>query len=563
MESPTRTGWTGKQAVELYVRTYTTMLQSSGDIKIDSLAHAHVAMGSVLHPLAAEPQVDMGALLYAIRRLPGAIVRCRRVVMGQSPQGFRAVFGTDILSWQAVKAPARRRRWYQHGDTLAVLIASPSDIDDLVPTLVAFQIEWNKMHRLLQDVPLNDEDARLATGAGEEDWRRLRLTWGDDFDATLAKIKREECRIVLRLIGGSHLGYARNASRWWQPIAAAMDEMGVRESPIYFVSSNTHSLVNVLTGVARHFEKDILDFVRTNDPELDEERRKLEAGHSRASRYNWLYFGARQLFDQHPNRTRLRARRAEMETANGIRHIPARGTGVDSAAQVFKISQLDPAAIDPRVGPVDEKRLRGSGACIVNVDYPLGLAAYHILRQVAEHSAWVAGVYVLGKAATLNAEVGDVMIPNAVFNEHSGNTYWLDNCIAAADVQPNLVYGSALDNQRAAAVRGTFLQNREYLDMYYQGRYTVVEMEAGPYLDACYEITQPDRYPLGESVNMAKLGFDLGIVFYASDTPYTQARTLGARGLSYRGMDSTYAAAIALARRILQQEEALPAQSMS
>ena len=560
MESPTRTGWTGKQAVELYVRTYTTMLQSSGDIKIDSLAHAHLAMGSVLHPLAAEPQVDMGALLYAVRRLPGAIVRCRRVVMGQSPQGFRAVLGADILSWQAVKAPARRRRWYHNADTLAVLIASPSDIDDLVPTLVAFQIEWNKMHRLLQDVPLDDEDARLAAGAGDEDWRRLRLTWGDEFDAILARIKREECRIVLRLIGGSHLGYARNASRWWQPISAAMDEMGVRESPIYFVSSNTHSLVNVLTGVASHFEKDILDFVRTNDPDLDDERKKLEAGHSRASRYNWLYFGARQLFDQHPDRIRLRARRAEMETANGIRHIPARGTGVDSAAQVFKISQLDPATIDPRVGPVDEKRLRASNACIVNVDYPLGLAAYHILRQVAEHSSWVAGVYILGKAATLNAEVGDVMIPNGVYNEHSGNTYWLDNCIAAADVQPNLVYGSALDNQRAVAVRGTFLQNREYLDMYYQGRYTVVEMEAGPYLDACFEITQPDRYPLGESVNMAKLGFDLGIVFYASDTPYTQARTLGARGLSYRGMDSTYAAAIALARRILQQEEALPTQ---
>ncbi|HSS94420.1 MAG TPA: hypothetical protein VLR46_10570 [Candidatus Dormibacteraeota bacterium] len=563
MESPLRAGWTGKQAVELYVRTYTTMLQSSGDIKVDSLIHAHLAMGSVLHPLAAEPQVDMGALIYAVRRLPSAIARCRRVLMGQSPQGFRAVFGADILSWQAVKAPARRRRWYQNGDTLAVLIASPSDIDDLVPTLVAFQIEWNKMHRLLEDVPLSDEDARMALGAGDEDWSRLRLTWGDDFDAVLAKIKREECRIVLRLIGGSHLGYARNASRWWQPIAAAMDEMGMREAPIYFVSSNTHSLVNVLTGVARQFENDILEFVRTNDPDLDEERRKLEAGHSRASRYNWLYYGARQLFDNHPERGSLRGKRMEMEKANGIRHIPARGTGVDSAAQVFKISELDPASIDPRVGPVDEKKLRASGACIVNVDYPLGLAAYHILRQVAEHSAWVAGVYVLGKAATLNAEVGDVMIPNAVYNEHSGNTYWLDNCIAAADVQPNLVYGSALDNQRAVTVRGTFLQNRDYLDMYYQGRYTVVEMEAGPYLDACYEVTQPDRYPLGESVNMAKLGFDLGIVFYASDTPYTQARTLGARGLSYRGMDSTYASAIALARRILQQEDALPAQPSS
>jgi len=562
MESPPRAGWTGRQAVELYVRTYTTMLQSSGDIKIDSLVHAHLAMGSVLHPLAAEPQVDMGALLYAVRRLPNAIVRCRRVLMGQSPQGFKAVFGTDILSWQAVKAPARRRRWYHSGDTLAVLIASPSDIDDLVPTLVAYQIEWNKLHRLLEDVPLNDSDARSAAGAGEEDWRRLHEAWGDEFESTLASIKRDECRIVIRLIGGSHLGYARNASRWWQPIASAMEEMGVREAPIYFVSSNTHSLVNVLTGVARQFEDDILDFVRRNDPELDEERRKLEAGHSRASRDNLLYYGARQLFDLHPDRSRLRGRRAEMEIANGIRHVPARGTGVDSAAQVFKISQLDPKAIDPRVGPVDESKLRASEACIVNVDYPLGLAAYHILRQVAEHSAWVAGVYVLGKAATLNAEVGDVMIPNAVYNEHSGNTYWLDNSIAAADVQPNLVYGSALDNQRAVAVRGTFLQNRDYLDMYYQGRYTVVELEAGPYLDACYEITQPDRYPLGESVNMAKLGFDLGIVFYASDTPYTQARTLGARGLRYRGMDSTYAAAIALARRILEREEALPARPM-
>ena len=35
--------------------------------------------------------------------------------------------------------------------------------------------------------------------------------------------------------------------------------------------------------------------------------------------------------------------------------------GVDSAAQVFKLSQLDPSAIDPRVGKVDEQKLRASG----------------------------------------------------------------------------------------------------------------------------------------------------------------------------------------------------------
>ncbi|HEY2594001.1 MAG TPA: hypothetical protein VGK33_08895 [Chloroflexota bacterium] len=559
MEMPPATGWGGgKHAVELYVRTYTTMLQSSGQIKVDSLVQTHIRMGSVLHPLAGQPQSDMGALLYAARRLPRAIERARQVVMGQSPQGFRAVLGADIMDWQPVKAPARRRRWYHDGGSmLAVLIASTSDIDDLIPSLVAYQIEWNKLHEALQDVELADEPARAAAGASEEDWQRLHEAWGESFDATLAAIKREECHIGLRLIGGSHLGYARIASRWWLPIAAAMDEMNVRESPVYFVSSNSHSLVNVLSGTARDFESDILKWIRDNDPELEEERRKLEIGHSRASRQNWLYFGAREIFDQHPERERLRKRRFEIEAARGICHIAARGTGVDSAAQVFKLSSLDASMIDDRVGAVDAERLKESDACILNVDYPLGLAAYHILRQVAENSSWVAGVYVMGKAATLNSDVGDVMIPNVVFNEHSGNTYWLDNAISASDVQPHLVYGSAVDNQRAVAVRGTFLQNRDYLEFYYQGHYTVVEMEAGPYLDACYEIGQPDRYPLNESVNMARLSFDLGIVHYASDTPYTQARTLGARGLSYRGLDSTYAAAIALARRILQREGVL------
>jgi hypothetical protein len=560
MEAPPSTGWSGKHAVELYVRTYTTMLQSSGDIKVESLVQAHLGMGSVLHPLAAQPQSDMGALLYAIRRLPAAIMRCRHVVMGQSPQGFRAVLGADILGWEAVKAPARRRRWYHDGkDMLAVLIASTSDIDDLVPTLVAFQIEWNKLHRALQEVGLSDEEARQAAGASPDDWRRLRETWGDAFDQNLAMIKREECRIVLRLIGASHLGFSRNATRWWQPIATAMEELGARDAPVYFVSSNAHSLVNVLTGVARRIEDEIVDWIGRSDRDLDAERHKLEAGHSRASRQNWLYYGARQVFDAHPERERLRKWRAELEAANGVRHIPARGTGVDSAAQVFMLSKLDASTIDPRVGAVDEANLHQSDACIINVDYPLGEAAYHILRQVAEQCAWVAGVYVLGKAATLNADVGDVMIPNVVYNEHSGNTYWLDNCFTAGDVQPNLVYGSALDNQRAVTVRGTFLQNRDYLDFYYQGRYTVVEMEAGPYLDAGFEIGQPERYPVGESVNMAQAHFDLGIVHYASDTPYTQARTLGARGLSYRGMDSTYASAIAVARRILGQEGALAA----
>jgi hypothetical protein len=84
-------------------------------------------------------------------------------------------------------------------------------------------------------------------------------------------------------------------------------------------------------------------------------------------------------------------------------------------------------------------------------------------------------------------------------------------------------------------------------------------MEAGPYCAAVYEIADSGRYPVGEHVNFSKLPIDFGIIHYASDTPYTQARTLGARGLSYRGMDSTYASSIAILRRVLSREGALGA----
>jgi hypothetical protein len=551
-------GWAGRHAVELYVRTYSTMLQSSGEIRLGSLEHAHVGMGSALHPLAALPQVDMGAFLYAVRRLPEAILRARRVVLGQSARGFQNALGADVYGWERVKAPARRRSWYYDGaETLAVLLASPSDIDDLVPTLVAFQIEWNKLHGLLREHPAGAHSAREMAGASEDDWERLREAWGERFDANLAAIRDAECHIVLRMIGGSHIGYARSAARWWQPIQAAIDEMGLTEAPIYFSSSNLHSLVNVLSGVARRFEPDIVDHTRRANPVMAEELDRLESGRTRASRDNWLYFAARGLFDRHPHAADYRTRRAEIEREMGIVHVPPQPMGIDSAAQVVRLASLDPSCVDPRAGAVDSAALRSSPAAVVNIDYPLGLAAYHLLRQVAESVSWIRGVYVMGKAATLNAEVGDVMIPTVVYNEHSGNTYWLDNCFSAADVQPHLVFGSTLDNQRAVTVRGTFLQNRDYLEFYYQGRYTVVEAEAGPYLDACFEVQQPGRYPMNENVNMSRPGFDLGIIHYASDTPYTQARTLGARGLSYRGMDSTYAAAVAVARRILQHEGAL------
>ena len=121
---------------------------------------------------------------------------------------------------------------------------------------------------------------------------------------------------------------------------------------------------------------------------------------------------------------------------------------------------------------------------------------------------------------------------------------------------PYLERGSALDNQKAVTVRGTFVQNRDYLETFYREQYTVVEMEAGPLLSAVYEASHPARHPTGEHVHFRGLPFDFGLIHYASDTPYTQARTLGSRSLSFEGIDSTYASTVAVLRRVLTREGA-------
>ena len=165
------------------------------------------------------------------------------------------------------------------------------------------------------------------------------------------------------------------------------------------------------------------------------------------------------------------------------------------------------------------------------------------------------GIYVMGKAATLNGRVGDVMLSSAVYDEHSRNTFLLRNAFTASSLRPWLRHGDVFDNQSALTVRSAFLQNPNYMNAFYRDGYTVLEMEAGPFLSACWELTWPTRVPSDEIVSLGgDGGLELGILHYASDTPYSRRQSLLSQSLSYFGVDSTYACAIAIVRRILERE---------
>ena len=274
-------------------------------------------------------------------------------------------------------------------------------------------------------------------------------------------------------------------------------------------------------------------------------------GASRSNRENFLYYVLKKYQNTPAGSALVEAQLAD-ERDHGIIRINAENT-FEVEAQIIDLKRLDRRKMDSRLLSESDSLpfLAGSGALVLNIDYPLGLAAYNILSIVSVHCN-LAGVYSMGKSASLNAARGDVIIPDVCQDEHSHNTYLFDNCFCAADVTPYLTYGSVLDNQKAICVLGTFLQNSHIMDIFFSESFGDVEMELGNFCSALYEATRPKRYPIDEIVNLHEADIDFGVLHYVSDTPMSKGKNLGAGTLSYFGMDSTYACSIAIMKRIFE-----------
>ena len=221
----------------------------------------------------------------------------------------------------------------------------------------------------------------------------------------------------------------------------------------------------------------------------------------------------------------------------------------------MELAKLDPAGLDSRLGPIDAERLARTPGVVVNIEYPLGLAAYNILREITTAHDTLRGVYVLGKAATLNADVGDVLISGVIHDEHSGSTYWLDN---------------AFSLRRHRAVPGVRLRARQPARGHGQ-----VDVPAEPQLPRLLlprglhgggdggrarSATRSTRSPTPTATRRARRSTSPSSrsTSGSSTTPLTRRTRRRARsapaGCRTTALDSTYASSVAIMRRILALE---------
>lgn len=552
--------------IEKHIRTYHSLLRSGSEVSLRALEGSHADMESNLHPQASSNNVDVVAFLYSARRLPDCINRVKLVVMGQSEEVFRKRGLQDIFEWETVEAEARRRRMAFDGkSTLAVFVNSLSDIDDLIPSLTAFQIEWNKMNDLITDTSLGNDladgivtadavqdELRKALRISTEDWDLLQKLWGEDWNEKIAAIALKPVNIRVKLLAGGFSNFRRAVQNWWSHLVDRFDDTLIEFRPIYFVSSNTHSLANIISGFAIKYRESILAHAMANDNEgLRRRWRILEADGEVGPQMNFLYYAMRYYIQSDKE---IKMAQQKMEQESGIYRF-ASTSYLDLDSIIIDMRDIIPERLDPRLSTDDRELLKNSRAMILNVDYPLGLAAYHLLSQITASAAEIRGIYILGKAATLSGRVGDVIVSNAVFDGLSRNLFFFKNCFSVKDVINHLHEAAVFDQQKSLTTRGTFLETMGMMREFHRDGYNGLEMEAGPYLCAIYENLYPERFPMDKSINMqGEDAYDIGMLHYASDMPYSKRVSLLGKRLGFSGIESTYACTLAILERIFDVE---------
>lgn len=540
-------------SIATHVRTYRSALKSNLEVTLHSLTNSYLKIDSILHPLASDPtHFDPSAIIYSLLRLPKTIDRTQSIIIGQNPQVFQNAGIADLSKWTQVCSQARRRTTFfnQKTKTYAVLISSISDLDDLVNLLLAYQIEWNKFHKLATATyptyakfkhAINDKSLLEKISLSPEDWQKIKIALGRNWRLRLKKMYQHPQNLRLRLLAGSWIDYTKSTQRWWKNIAINVaDKYHISRQKIYFVSSNSHSLLNLITGFPLKSKEKLLKLAPQNYSELSDFIHQND----------FIYYLSKYL----SNDKKYQHDFQKLQDRLGILNLPSENY-LDLNTQIFPIKKLLKSPfLDSRIKISKPSKIAKSDALIFNIDYPLGFAAYHILTEVLENVSAIKGVYILGKAAVLNSEIGDLQIPRLVFDEHSQNSYFFKNCFNTFFPYTN-TQGSVLTNQKSVTVLGTFLENEALLKKYFQNNLTIIEMESGPYLSAITEATYDQQTPKSTLIDLNSAPFDIGIINYTSDTPYSRAKNLGAGSLNLAGIEPVYLGSLAILQRIINLEE--------
>jgi len=522
----------------------------SGEIHLSSFIETYKQMQPSMHKDLASEKIDINALTYSLTRIPRCFFYAETLLLGQHPSDFHEKY-FDISLWQNKSAPDRRRQVLYNRDlkTIITFLTSDSDIDDIINILIAFQIEWQKIGKILSvnEAELIENENFELLGIDESDWKKLKIILGNKWKDRLRTTKNIK-DINIKLVSHSDDQYRRTVTSWWNSISDKSLYMDFSNLPVYFVSSNLHSLVNIIGRYVIQKENDIFYYIHQKHPDLEKEWQSVKDGNNQIRITDFLYYISAQYFRSHSAEL---SKKIKYENGLGVKRIPSTNELLCDAqiipVKIFsKLPEIDPALTIKNI-----EKISKSNAVIINIDYPLGFAAYYIFKNILTQQKNLKGLYFIGKAAILSGEIGDMQIPSSIFDERTGNIFQINNCFNN-DFPIISKQSQVFLNQKSICVHSPYLENDIQLKGYIETGFNIIEMESGPLLTSIAEWQTNKEIPQNIIYNVGKLPFDYGIINYASDNPLS--KTLGEGPMAIRGIEPTYLATISTIQRILDLE---------
>jgi len=310
------------------------------------------------------------------------------------------------------------------------------------------------------------------------------------------------------------IAHHKYASKWAEAVKLHLVQRGFQERPIHIISSNMHSVKNILYGAGA------LHGMKENIPT--------------------------SLYDMIPT---LKGKEEDVEAfagQHGLTFLPdSSGSNID--VMVIDSSTIDSSSLHPDLN-IDLEYIEKNKPVILVMDYAFGTQAFEVMDELLRPDSFedklltfkFTSIAIMGKAGILPGKKGDIILATAHVMEGSAHNYIVANDLRTSDFEENAnVYVGPM-----VTVLGTSLQNRDVLERFYSSSWKAVglEMEGGHYQRA-----------INAAVIQGHISSQVRIryAYYASDNPLHGGQTLAAGSMGAEGIAPTYLITKVLIHKIL------------
>lgn len=493
--------------------------------------------------IANSKKFELQGLLYVLDRLPVGIEECQFV-------NLTATEGLNQAHFQKIVPAKRRRNCYRiDKEQMNIEITrGRSDIYDVLTHLTFIYLEshkllnrmfvgsreevsheWEKLEALVlskEEIIQEDREVLFVylsnlLGRGFDEIKSVYhqlaiennpdrffyiIYWLGGFAAK--EIKRDKYRLIRfsdELI--DQVGKHVYGNVWAKNVKQILFDNQMLNRPIHIISSNMHSVLNVL------YAKRALNYKKEDDFEL---------------------------YRQLSNDKELKNRKKVL--AYAIKHGLIEVNDSSGA-------NIDVQIIDTNFTSTQEK---DKAPVIVVMDYAFGEQAYETMDELLKpHNHGkenavkldVQSVSVMGKAGILSGDKGDIMIPTAHISEGTADNYFFNNELLDIDFN-DLNLKTFVGNM--ITVLGTSLQNKFILNYFKTTSWNAVGLEMeGTHYQKAIQIASKIRGHISKDVKVR-------YAYYASDNPLHSGSTLASGGLGRKGVVPTYAITKAILKQIVK-----------